>query len=74
MTPHAHQLAAYFSSKLSQPSNSPPILTLQDDQISLFSQVYLKSHVRHILSSLDTTKSIGDDNVSPHVLKSCATE
>ena len=25
-----------------------------------------------ILSSLDTTKSIGDDNVIPHVLKSCS--
>ena len=63
----------YFASKLSQLSNSSPIPTLQDDHISLFSQFQLKvSHVWCILSSFDTTKFIGDDNVSPCVLKSRA--
>ena len=72
-TPPAYQLAEFFSSKLSQPADSSPIPTLPDCHISLFSQFRIKvSHVRRILSSLNITKSIGDDNVSPRVLKSCA--
>ena len=72
-TPSAHQLATHFSSKLTHPTNSLPIPTLEDCHTSLLSQFRIKvSHVKRILSSLDTTKSIGDDNISPHVLKSCS--
>lgn len=72
-TPSAYQLAEFFSSKLFQPADSPPIPTLTDCHISLFSQFRIKvSHVRSILLPLDISKSIGDDNVSPCVLKSYA--
>ena len=39
----------------------------------MLSQFQVKaSHVSRVLSSLDITKSIDDDNVSPRILKSCA--
>ena len=73
MLPPAHQLAEYFSTKLSLPDKVTPVPTLKDCHQSLFTQFRFKvSHVKHILCSLDTTKSVGDDNVSPRVLKSCA--
>ena len=73
MLPPAHQLAEYFSTKLSLPNNIASVPTLKDCHQSLFTQFRFKvSHVKHILCSLDTTKSVGDDNVSPRVLKSCA--
>ena len=72
-TPPASQLAGYFSSKLSHPADLLPIPSLTDSHISLFSEFQIKiSHVRRVLASLNTTKSMGDDNVSPRVLKSCA--
>ena len=73
MTPSAYQIAAHYSSKLSHPTNSLPLPTLDDCHTSLLLQFRIKvSHVKCILSSLDTAKSIGDDNVSPYVLKSCS--
>ena len=73
MAPSAYQLAAHFSSKLSHPTNSLPLPTLNDCHTSLLLQFRIKvSHVKCILSSLDTAKSIGDDNVSPYVLKLCS--
>ena len=73
MLPPAHQLAEYFSTKLSLPNSAIPVPALKDCHQSLFTQFRFRvSHVKHILCSLDTTKSVGDDNVSPRVLKSCA--
>ena len=73
MSPPAHQLAEYFSSRLSEPNDAAPIPTLEDCHQSLLTQFRIKvPNMRHILHSLDTTKSVGDDNVSPRVLKSCA--
>ena len=73
MLPPAHQLAEYFSTKLSLPNNVASVPTLKDCHQSLFTHFRFKvSHVKHILCSLDTTKSVGDDNVSLRVLKSCA--
>ena len=48
---------------------APITASLQDNYFLNFNLV---SHVRQILSSSDTTKSIDDDNVSPRVLKSRA--
>ena len=73
MTPSARQLAEYFSSRLSHPNDYVDIPALEDCHNSLFSQFRIKtSCVKRILLSLDVNKSIGDDNVSPRVLKSCA--
>jgi len=71
--PSAHQLASYFSSKLSCASsldNPPP---LEDCHHSIFRQFQIKkSQVKSVLQSLDVTKSVGDDKISPRILKSCA--
>ena len=73
MLPPAHQLAEYFSTKLSLSDSAIPVPALKDCHQSLFTQFRFRvSHVKHNLCSLDTTKSVGDDNVSPRVLKSCA--
>ena len=67
------QLTFYFSSKLScAPSldNPPP---LEDCHHSIFRQFQIKkSQVKSVLQSLDVTKSVGDDKISPRILKSCA--
>ena len=69
----AHQLAEYFSSKLSEPNDVAPKRTLEDCHQSLLTQFQIKViNVRCILDSLDTIKSVGDDNIIPRVLKSCA--
>ena len=67
-TPPASQLAGYFSSKLSQPANLLPVPPPTNSHISQFFRFRFKiSHVRHVLTLLNTTKSIGGDNVNPHV-------
>ena len=72
MTPPAHQLVQYFSSKLSQPNDLVDIPTLDDCHHYLFSQFRIKSScVKRVLLCLYINKSIRDDNVSPRVLKSC---
>ena len=71
--PPAHQLASYFSSKLSCSStfNEPP--TLEECHHSTFRQFRIKkSQVKSVLLSLDVAKSVGDDGVSPRILNSCA--
>ena len=69
----AHQLASYFSSKLSCSSTIDEPPTLADCYCSIFRQFRIKkSHVKHVLQSLDVAKSVGDDNVSPKTLKYCA--
>ena len=50
MTPPAHQLAIYFSSKLSHPTNSSPIPTINNGHTSLLFQFQIKvSHVQRVL-------------------------
>jgi len=71
--PPSAQLADYFSSKLSCSStlNEPPVL--ENCHHSLLRQFRIKkSRVRSLLLSLDVNKSIGDDGLSPRILKSCA--
>ena len=71
--PSAAQLADYFSSKLSysSPSSEPPVL--EECHHSLLRQFRIKkSRIQSLLCSLDVTKSIGDDGLSPRVLKRCA--
>ena len=71
--PCSAELADYFSSKLSHSSllDTPPVL--EDCHHSLFRQFRIKkSQVRSVLLSLDVNKSIGDDGLSPQLLKSCA--
>ena len=70
--PPAHQLASYFSSKLSCSSmlDEPP--TLEECHHSTFCQFRIKkSQVKSVLQSLDVAKSVGDDGVSPRILN-CA--
>ena len=47
-----------------------PQVLCSSDLFYLF--VIYKSQVRSVLLSLDVSKSIGDDGLSPHILKSCA--
>ena len=71
--PPSAKLADYFSSKLSHSSllDTPPVL--EDCHYLLFRQFRIKkSQVRSVLLSLDVNKSIGDDGLSPQILKSCA--
>ena len=73
LIPPSAKLADYFSSKLSHSSllDTPPVL--EDCHYSLFRQFRIKkSQVRSVLLSLDVNKSIGDDGLSPQILKSCA--
>ena len=69
----AHQLASYFSSKLSCSSTLDEPPTLTDCHRSIFRQFQIKkSHVKCVLQSLDVAKSVGNDNVNPRTLKYCA--
>ena len=71
--PPAHRLASYFSSKLSCPSTLDEPPTLEDCHHSIFRQYRIKkSQVKCVLQSLDVANSVGDDRVSPRILKSCA--
>ena len=70
-TPSAYQLAT-FPSNLFKPADSHTC-RLSCCHTLLFSQFCNNiSHVRHALSSLEITKTVGDDNVSPCLLKSFA--
>ena len=71
--PSAHQLASYFSFKLSCASSSDNPPPLEDCHHSIFRQFRIKkSQVKSVLQSLDVTKSVGDDKISPRILKFCA--
>ena len=70
-TPSAYQLANFLSN-LFKPADSHTC-RLSYCHTSLFSQFRINiSHVRHVLSSLEITKTVGDDSVSPCLLKSFA--
>ena len=71
--PQPQSLSDYFTSKLSLPheaaTREPP---LSDVSHNLLTQFQIKkSKVHHVLVNLDVTKSVGDDLVSPRVLKFC---
>ena len=71
--PQPHLLSDYFASKLSLPpeaANREPVLS--DVSHSLLTQFQIKkSKACRVLLNLDATKSVGDDLVSPRVLKFC---
>ena len=70
--PPAHQLASYFSSKLSCSSTLDEPPTSEDCHHLTFCQFQIKkSQVKSVLQSLDVAKSVEDD-VSRRILKSCA--
>ena len=60
--PPAHQLASYFSSKLSYSSTLDEPPTLEECHHSTFCQFRIKkSQVKSVLQSLDVAISMGDD-------------
>ena len=67
--PPAHQLASYLSFTLScSPTlDEPP--TLEEWHHAQFR--IKKSRVKSVFQSFNFTKSVGDDGVSPRILKSC---
>ena len=72
--PSPSSLAAYFAAKLSTHANdttSEPHLEHPSD-VLLHQFRVKKSRVRYVLTHLDPAKSMGDDNISPRVLRYCA--
>ena len=72
--PSPSSLATYFAAKLStRATDTTPDLHLEHPSEVLVRQFRVKkSRVYHILTHLDPAKSVGDDNISPRVLKYCA--
>ena len=72
--PSPSSLATYFSTKLStRATDTTPEPHLEHPSEVLLCQFRVKkSRVCHILTHLDPAKSVGDDNISPRVLKYCA--
>ena len=67
-------MAAHFAAKLStRADDSTPEPHLDHPSKVLLRQFRVKkSKVRFVLSNLDPAKSVGDDNISPRVLRHCA--
>lgn len=71
----AEELARHFSDKMrvAQPHKPPPQLIYRT-QASLSTTIIHESRVRNLLSSLDTSKAVGPDGISPHLLRQCCME
>ena len=72
--PSSSSLAAYFSAKLStRATDSIPEPHWEHPTEVLLCQFRVnKSRICHVLTHLDSAKSVGDGNISPRVLKYCA--
>ena len=71
----AELLAAHFSSKMSVPDplRAPPKLPSLT-RASLESLTVTSEEVKNLLLQTDPKKALGPDNISPHLLKRCATQ
>ncbi|XP_045105136.1 uncharacterized protein LOC123500494 [Portunus trituberculatus] len=71
----AEVLASFFSNKMSvpDPERPPPFVpALTNAKLSTITITI--EEVRQRLSQVDTNKALGPDNISPHILKHCASQ
>ena len=76
-TPPAQDIGDYFAAKMNLPNEKEkvvPSLSDEDPKIKLKRFRVTKRTVRKVLKSLDESKAIGMDGVSPRVLKMCYKE
>ena len=69
--PSPSSLATYFATKLSTCATDPEPYLEHPSEVLLRQLRVKKSRVCHILTHLDPAESVGDDNISPRVLKYC---
>ncbi len=71
----AELLAELFSNKMTvdDPTRSPPQLDLESDQTVMTVEV-TQEQVERLLRAVDVKKATGPDNISPQVLRHCASE
>ena len=71
----AELLASFFADKMSilDPHRAIPMLDLRTNARLCTLQVKINK-VEHILRNIDINKAIGPDNISPYILKRCATQ
>ena len=71
----ANLLASHFAAKMQvdEPNRNPPSVPLKTKK-KLSQCLTNKSQVEKLLKALDVNKATGPDNVSPRILKKCATQ
>ena len=71
----ANLLASHFAAKMQvpEPNRRPPNVPMKTTK-KLSMCLTTKSQVEKLLRNIDVKKAIGPDNISPHILKKCASQ